>query len=242
MFMGNFQRFGLSHGIVLLLLLLGSAWILRTRKPQIAQAQRYGICGGLILQILIFHSYYLLRAEYDLARYLPFHLCALSAVMMALTLLIDRPWLRQITIYWAPFAALIAILLPDIGNSDNFPSFRFLEFFVSHLLICWGAVWLLANHRFRWTIKTVAIAYAALAVTQLPIALVNRLFAANYMYMLHKPNGGQMDFLGPEPYHFGFLVLLVLLVFILEMLVFRLMQYGLRRSRRIASVDQADSE
>jgi hypothetical integral membrane protein (TIGR02206 family) len=223
--MGNFQRFGLSHGIVLLLLLLGSAWILQTRKPQIAEAQRYGIGYGLILQILIFHSYYLLRSQYDLARYLPFHLCALSAVMMALALLMNRPWLRQITIYWAPFAALIAIMLPDIGNSDNFPSFRFLEFFMSHLLICWGAVWLLANHQFNWTIKTVAIAFTALLATLLPIALANRLFAANYMYMLHKPNGGQMDFLGPEPHHFGFLVLLVLLVFGLEMLVFRLVQY-----------------
>ncbi|NJM48760.1 MAG: TIGR02206 family membrane protein [Alkalinema sp. RU_4_3] len=222
--MGDFQRFGLSHGIVLLLLLWGSAWILRTRRASLAQIQRYSIGGGLILQILIFHSYYLIRGEYDLARYLPFHLCALSAVMMAMALLIDRPWLRQITIYWAPFAALIAILLPDIGASDNFPSFRFLEFFVSHALICWGAVWLLANHRFKWTIKTALFAYGSLFATLPPIALVNRLFSANYLYMLRKPNGGQMDFLGPEPYHFGYLLLLVMLVFWVEMLVFRLVQ------------------
>jgi hypothetical integral membrane protein (TIGR02206 family) len=218
----EFHLFGLSHRIVLCLLILGAAGILWTRSFRLAQIQRYGIGAGLLMHVVIFNGYHVINGSYELARYLPFHLCSLSAVMTILTLWLDRPWLRQLTIYWAPIAALMAILLPDIGANENFPTFRFIEFFASHLLICWGAAWLLANRQFEWTLKTVAIAYGALVATLPVIALINRAVQGNYLYMMQKPAGGQMDFLGTH--HFGPLVLLVLLVFWLEMVLFGLVQ------------------
>jgi hypothetical integral membrane protein (TIGR02206 family) len=220
--MGEFHLFGLSHWIVLGLLMLGSAWIWWTRSWQLAQIQRYGICGGLLLHLVIFNGYHIMNGSYELARYLPFHLCSLSTVMTILTLWFDHPFLRQLTIYWAPIAALMAILLPDIGTNENFPTFRFIEFFASHMLICWGAAWLLTNRQFQWTWQTVAIAYSTLAATLPVIALINRAVQGNYLYMMQKPIGGQMDFLGTN--HFGPLVLLVLLVFCLEMVLFGFVQ------------------
>jgi hypothetical integral membrane protein (TIGR02206 family) len=220
--MGEFRLFGLSHGIVLFVLIAGAVWIFRTRRFEMVRIQRYGIFVGLLLHLIIFNGYHVINDSYELARYLPFHLCSLSAVMTILTLWFDRPFLRQLTIYWAPIAAFIAILLPDIGASDNFPTFRFIEFFTSHTLICWGTAWLLANRQFLWTLKSVAIAYGSLVAMLPVIALVNRAFQGNYLYMMQKPNGGQMDFLGAH--HFGPLVLLVLGVFGLEMLIFRYLQ------------------
>jgi hypothetical integral membrane protein (TIGR02206 family) len=225
---GEFHRFGLSHGIVLGLLVFGSASIMWTRSLKFAQIQRYGIGGALLLHIVMFNGYHLIHGSYNLAQHLPFHLCSLSAIMTLLTLWFDRPLLRQLTIYWAPIAAFVAILLPDIGTNENFPTFRFIEFFTSHLLICWGAAWLLANRPFQWTLKTVAIAYASLVATLPIIALINRAVKGNYLYMMQKPNGGQMDFLGAN--HFGPLVLLVLLVFCLEMVLFGFVQ---RRGRKV---------
>jgi hypothetical integral membrane protein (TIGR02206 family) len=220
--MGEFHVFGLSHRIILCLLILGSAWIWWTRSLQLVQIQRYGICGALLLHLVIFNGYHIMNGSYDLARYLPFHLCSLSAVMTILTLWFDRPWLRQLTIYWAPIAAFMAILLPDIGANENFPTFRFIEFFTSHVLICWGAAWLLANRQFQWTLQTVAIAYSTLAATLPVIMLINHAVKGNYLYIMQKPNGGQMDFLGTN--HFGPLVFLVLLVFCFEMVLFGFVQ------------------
>lgn len=220
--MGEFYRFGLSHGMVLGLLGLGAAWIVGTRSVKLAKIQRYAIAGGLLLHLIMFNGYHVIHRSYELHNHLPLHLCSLSAVMMMVTLWFDRPLLRQLTIYWAPIAALMAILLPDIGTSDNFPAFRFIEFFTSHVLICWGAVWLLVNRQFQWTLKTVAIAYGALVALLPAIGLVNRAVQGNYLYMMRKPVGGQMDFLGSS--HFGPLVALVLLVFWVEMVLFGLVQ------------------
>jgi hypothetical integral membrane protein (TIGR02206 family) len=225
--LGTFKLFGISHLVVLGIMFLGAGWISMTQSPTLARRQRQGIAAGLGLQILLFHAYHLISGRYDLARYLPFHLCSLSAVMVLLSLVINRPVLANITIYWAPIAALITVVLPDVGPQENFPTFRFLEFFSSHVLIVWGCVWMLTRLPLQLTWRSMAVAYGTLFAGLPAVWLINRLTQGNYMYMHQKPPGGQMDFLGPAPSHFVGLIALVLGVFILEMWGFKWLQHKL---------------
>ena len=132
------------------------------------------IGGGLVTHIIIFHSYYLLIGQYDLTGLLPFHLCSLSTILVAISLLTQNKKLSTIAVYWAPVAALLAIILPDMASNQSLFSFRFLEFFVSHILIVAGSFWLLYKQNLKFTWQTSLKSYLILVGTLPPIYLINR--------------------------------------------------------------------
>lgn len=219
-FSNPFVLFWGSHLLVISLLLVLFSWIWLSKSPNVINFQRLLVGVGLFTHMVIFHSYYLAINQYNIAGFLPFHLCSLSAILVAVALLTQNKKLSTIAIYWAPVAALLAIILPDIGSDQNLLSFRFLEFFTSHILILVGSFWLLFNQEIKLTLRTCLMSYGILVSTLPLIYLINRLTKGNYMYMINKPSGGQMNFLPTEPYHFLGLMILVLLVFLGELVVF----------------------
>ncbi len=218
--LNTFTLFGALHLLIIALLFILVSWITLSRSQKIINLQRLLVGGGLVAHIIIFHSYYLLIGQYDLARFLPFHLCSLSAILIAISLLTRNKKISTIAVYWAPVAALLAILLPDMASNQSLFSFRFLEFFVSHILIAAGSFWLLCNQNLKFNWQTSLQSYLFLVGTLPPIYLINRWVDGNYMYMMNTPSGGQMNFLPTEPYHFLGLMVLVLLVFLGEMVAF----------------------
>ena len=226
MFNDNFTLFGVSHLIILVILLLGSFFtvlVLPKLSTTIQQIFQKFLIVGCIAQILTFNLWHIVHNSFDIARLLPFHLCSFSVYLIPVALLFRRDWLLKLIIFWSPISALIAIILPDMSRSDGFGSFRFLEFFWSHILIVWASLFIISTLKPKIKYRDLWISCAILVVSLIPVSLINWLSGGNYMYLVSRPSGGQMNFLPSEPYHIIGLMILVNLVFHLEFAIAKLL-------------------
>jgi uncharacterized membrane protein YwaF len=57
---------------------------------------------------------------------------------------------------------------------------------------------------------------------------INLFTKGNYLYLINKPIGGQMNFLPKEPYHILGLIVLTIVVFHLEFIVIKWIKPKLR--------------
>jgi hypothetical integral membrane protein (TIGR02206 family) len=223
--MQDFSIFGLPHILVLFTLIAGSILIFfwLTRTEHLTQ-NTFGklISFGLIGQLIFFYAGHFWFRSFDPALHLPLHLCSLSAYLVILAILSKNQWLYKVVLFWSPISALLAILLPDMGASENFPSFRFIEFFWSHLLIVWGCVYILMICKPKLRYRDIWITFGGLIAILPIIKLLNSVFQSNYMYLERRANGGQMGFLPSEPWHVLGLIAMFCVVFHLEFLLYKL--------------------
>jgi hypothetical integral membrane protein (TIGR02206 family) len=219
-----FTIFGLSH-IVVIVITLFFSWLtffqFRLKDQTKVQINLF-LAILLGLQIIVFNSWHIFYQDFDLTRFLPFHLCTISAYISVLALILNKDWLYKLQFFWSPVAAAIALLLPEMGADENFPNFRFIEFFWSHSLIVIIAFWIIFSGKLKikyidvWTYFGSLVAFAFGV-----IFWINKKLSANYMYLMNKPNGGQMDFLPSEPYHVFGLLGIFLLVFHLQFFIWK---------------------
>jgi hypothetical integral membrane protein (TIGR02206 family) len=221
---GSFSIFGPTHLAVLGFLLIGILliWFFLPKLGSPTQnLVRKTILGGLIVQFIVFHSWHLYLQDYDITRFLPFHLCTISVALLIYTLVFNNKFINKLVLFWSPVSAFLAIVLPDMNASENFPSFRFLEFFVSHVLIIWAVIYIFRIQKLVVSFKDFVISCLTLIAILPFIYLLNLTIDSNYMYLMNKPSGGQMDFLPNEPWYIPATLGIVFGVFFLEYLVYR---------------------
>ena len=225
--MSEFGLFGLSHLLVLELLVIGS-FLIFTLLPKLKTLYQRNVglllAIGLLGQILYFYGGHYIQRSFDPALHVPLHLCSLSAYLVIFALLLNRPWLNKLVLFWSPVSALVATVLPDMGKSENFPSFRFIEFFWSHLLIVWGCVYILRTFKSKINYRDIWITFGFLVLTLPLIKFLNSIFQSNYMYLEKRASGGQMSFLPAEPWHIAGLLLIFIVVFHLEFCFYQFVQ------------------
>ncbi len=221
---GDFRIFGSSHLAVLGLLFLFSLaiWFWLSKCPSRFQKYlKFALIGGLILQLLAFNSWHFLHQTFDITRFLPFHLCTISVYLIIYTLRFNNNFVNKLVLFWSPISAFVAITLPDMSANENFPSFRFVEFFGSHLLIIWSCVYILGVVKPKIEFKDCLISFACL-ISVLPLVWgINYIFKSNYMYLMSRPAGGQTNFLTNEPWHVLGLIVIFGIVFFVEYLFYK---------------------
>lgn len=216
---GDFKVFGNSHLAVLGLLIAGIIiiWYWLPRQTIVMHKSfRLMLIVGLILQLLAFNSWHLYFGTFDATRFLPFHLCTISVYLIIFALVTNNNFVNKLVLFWSPVSAFVAIALPDMSASENFPSFRFIEFFGSHLLIIWACVYILRIVKPQIAFRDCVISFACLIGTLPVVLVINLLLKSNYMYLMSRPAGGQMDFLPGEPWHVAGLIIIFAVVFVLE--------------------------
>jgi hypothetical integral membrane protein (TIGR02206 family) len=146
-----FTLFGLSHLIVIIITVALS--ILTYFQFKLTEQNKIKVnlflAALLGLQIIVFNSWHIIHQDFDLTRFLPFHLCTISAYISVLALILNKDWLYKLQFFWSPVAAAIALLLPEMGADENFPNFRFIEFFWSHSLIVIIAFWIIFSGKLK---------------------------------------------------------------------------------------------
>jgi hypothetical integral membrane protein (TIGR02206 family) len=219
-----FTIFGLSHLIIIFVTIFFS-WItffqIKLGEQNKSKLNLFLACL-LGLQIIVFNSWHIFHQDFDLTRFLPFHLCTISAYISVLALISNKDWLYKLQFFWSPVAAAVALLLPEMGANENFPNFRFIEFFWSHSLIVIIAFWIIFSGRLKLKYIDIWIYFVSLVAFAFGIVFwINQYFGANYMYLMKKVSGGNMDFLAHEPYHVFGLLGIFLLVFHLQFFVWK---------------------
>lgn len=221
----EFIIFGPLHQLVFLTLIIGLILVFIFRSNKYT---RYILASVLIAQIIAFNVKHISSGTYSIQNYLPLHLCTLSAIIAPIALLTKNKIFNILLLFWGLIPALLAIVLPDMNRLENYTTFRFWEFFVSHVFIVLSTIYIAihSNHNFALkkfeTWKQVIISYFTLCLYAISIVIpINYLLGSNYLYLAGKASNG-MGFLPDGALYLPAMFGMALLVFIIEAVIYSL--------------------
>ena len=167
----------------------------------------------IVVAELSWQPYTLSNHVWSVAASLPVQLCDVGGFVAAAALLWRQLLLVEVAYFWGLGGTLQALLTPDLR--DHFPSFPYLQFYVTHDLVILAALFLVIGLGLQprpgavRQIFLLTLAFAAL------VGSIDLATGGNYMYLRQVPlSGTLLSFMGPWPWYIaaGAVVTLVVLV------------------------------
>ena len=169
------------------------------------------IAFGIVVSELSWQPYVLANHSWSAAFSLPVQLCDVGGFVAAVALIWRQALLIEITYFWGLGGTLQALLTPDLR--DHFPSFPYLQFYVTHDLVVLAALFLVIGLGLPprpGAVRRIFLLTLAFAAV---IALIDLLTGGNYLYLRQVPaQGSLLSVMGPWPWYIGVGVLLTLIV------------------------------
>ncbi|MFC7372911.1 TIGR02206 family membrane protein [Fictibacillus iocasae] len=223
-----FYLFSTSHLIamaVVLVIILSLIPLRMKLTGSVDKVFRYTLALLLILCEVSYHGWALYNGDWRIAQHLPLQLCSLSILTSSILLLTNNMKLFPF-VYFAGFVgASQAMITPELEAA--FPHYRFYDYFVAHGAIMIAAMYYVIVKRVRIRLVSLFKTFAFINVYALFVYIVNVMTGANYMFLMRKPeNGNIMDFLGPHPWY---ILSLEAVAFVLCLMAY----YPIRRSESL---------
>jgi hypothetical integral membrane protein (TIGR02206 family) len=196
--MPPFRPFGSDH-LAVLAFVLGGVILLVLNARGLRQAGddrifRYSLGASLVASEVVAFLYYL--REGILA--LPLQLCDLAVFLMAWALAGRSRTVRELAFFWGLAGSSQAVLTPDLQL--GFPSFSWIQFFLMHGGVVFGAVYLAARGLLQVTALSVGRIWLITNLYAAAAGLVNWRFGMNLGYLAAKPaQPSLLDYFGPWP-------------------------------------------
>jgi len=165
------------------------------------------------------------RVEHDL----PLQLTDAVSAVAVVALWSPRWLLVELLYFWSLTASVQAVLTPDLGVGQSFPSVYYFTYFSYHVGAIAGACFLVFGCRLYprpgalWRVIALTLAFTALA------GAGDRITGGNYMYLREKPaHNSLLDLMGPWPWY----ILSTTALAIVMLLAVQLLTNRLRRLER----------
>ena len=198
----DFEPFGTSHLVVLVLLVVGSvALVALGRRQTEQQGRRFDRALGVV-----FAAAFVLALLHKLFRRatvaeLPLQLSDVAEMTAAYALWSGAQWAFSLTYFWGFVLGAQALITPDLSAPD-FPDPEFLGFFFLHLMLVWAAIRLTWGRRRRPTWRSYRFALLATVVWAAAAMSVNAATDTNFGFLNRKPAAGSiLDYMGPWPFY-----------------------------------------
>jgi hypothetical integral membrane protein (TIGR02206 family) len=168
---------------------------------------------AIVVAELSWQPYVLADDAWSVAASLPVQLCDLGGFVAAAALLWRQLLLVEVAYFWGLGGTLQAVLTPDL--KDHFPSFPYLQFYVTHDLVILAALFLVIGLGLQpraGAVRRIFLLTVAFAVL---VGLIDLATGGNYMYLRRVPASGTLlSVMGPWPWYIvtGAVVTLVVLV------------------------------
>ena len=180
----------------------------------------------LVIAELSWQPYVLAHHAWSAGASLPVQLCDVGGFVAAAALLWRRLLLVEIAYFWGVGGTLQAVLTPDLGD-QHFPSFPYLQFYVTHDLVILAALFLvigLALYPRPGAVRRIFLLTVAFAVL---VGLIDLATGGNYMYLRQVPGSGSLlNLMGPWPWYIAAGAVLTLVVLAILNAPFRLSRLG----------------
>jgi hypothetical integral membrane protein (TIGR02206 family) len=165
---------------------------------------RDGVAGALAVIIVVaelsWQPYLLLQGRWSPAIALPVQLCDVGGFVAAAALWWRKPLLVEVAYFWGLGGTLQALLTPDLG--DHFPSFPYLQFYVTHAAVVLAGLYLVIGLRLQPRAGAVPRIFFLTLGFAAAVALVDVVTGGNYLYLRHIPPGGSLlNLMGPWPWY-----------------------------------------
>jgi hypothetical integral membrane protein (TIGR02206 family) len=180
----------------------------------------------LVIAELSWQPYVIANHAWSVGASLPIQLCDVGGFVAAAALLGRQLLLVEVAYFWGLGGTLQALLTPDLGDK-HFPSFPYLQFYVTHDLVILAALFLvigLALYPRPGAVRRIFVLTLAFAVL---VGLFDLLTGGNYMYLRQVPaSGSLLNLMGPWPWYIAAGAVLTLAVLTILNAPFRLSRLG----------------
>ncbi len=216
--MKTFEVFSNTHFLAIVIIIFFNFFIyfLFKKKYSFQKDKYFRITLGIILLLaeLSLILWYIFTSQFDMGISLPFHLCRLANIFIAVMLFLDSRKLYKIMYFIGLGASLPALITPDLPY--NFPHFGYIKFFIGHGGMLTAVLYMTAIKKYRPDFKSVIKTFIYLNVAIPFIALINIITGGNYFYLSHKPSGfSLMNFLNEWPWYILNIEIIVFIIFII---------------------------
>jgi hypothetical integral membrane protein (TIGR02206 family) len=158
------------------------------------------VAVALVVAELSWQPYTLATHTWSVAASLPVQLCDVAAFVAAAALFWRRLLLVEVAYFWGLGGTLQALLTPDL--KEHFPSFPYLQFYVTHELVILAALFLVAGLALqprRGAVRRIFLLTVGFAIV---VGLIDLVTGGNYMYLRQVPvSGSLLDLMGPWPWY-----------------------------------------
>ncbi|MFJ8527621.1 TIGR02206 family membrane protein [Bacillus sp. NPDC094106] len=199
-----FVPYSKQHVIILLIIGVG-IYCLYQYQDLLRQEQwnvmiRYTIAFLFIGSEIGLDVWQIKAGIFQLSTSLPFELCTISLLLATIMIVTKSYKLYEIVFFTGIIGASQAILTPNLQYA--FPHFRFIEFFIAHILLIWAPLFMTWVEGYRPTFQSIKRTMLFLNILVPIVSFVNYKTGGNYMFLAHKPETASLlDLLGPHPYY-----------------------------------------
>jgi hypothetical integral membrane protein (TIGR02206 family) len=180
------------------------------------------IAVSLVVAELSWQPYVLANQTWSLGASLPVQLCDVGGFVAAAALLWRRLLLVEVAYFWGLGGTLQAVLTPDL-RGQHFPSFPYLQFYVTHDLVILAALFLVIGLGLQPRPGAVRRIFLLTLAFALLVGVIDLVTSGNYMYLRQVPaSGSLLDLMGPWPWYIAAGAVLTLLVLVILDAPFRL--------------------
>ena len=202
----TFDTFDMVHIIVLLITIAISVFVVwnRSKLKDLEKKEiiAYSFAGFLLFLDI---SFYVWKAVNGQQRHfpVPMHLCSWATYLVALSLILRKDFLFQVSIYYGITGGLLSLLVPDFGGY-SFDHMRFYQFFLLHFMILIGPIIQYYMFDLKLKYKYIYITLAMMWVQAGIAFIINTVFESIYnvdynMMFVIEPPVPLPGFLGVSP-------------------------------------------
>lgn len=180
----NFIVFGRIHLFILFIALLGIFIMFRNKSENRKLELFMGYI--LVLQQVSLYVWYF-TSNYNLLKEgLPFYHCRVAIIFIALGLILNKEKIMKIGSYLGIFGSILALLFPVL-DPFSFPHITQFSFFIGHLFLLWGSVYLLFIKSVGMTELDFKRSLTFINVYHFSMLILNKILKSNYAYMAASP-------------------------------------------------------
>ena len=154
----------------------------------------------IVIAELSWQPYTLATHVWSVGASLPVQLCDVGGFVAAAALLWRQLLLVEVAYFWGLGGTLQALLTPDL--KDHFPSFPYLQFYVTHDMVILAALLLVVGLGLlprRGAVRRIFVLTLAFAAL---VGLIDLVTGGNYMYLRAVPvSGSLLNLMGPWPWY-----------------------------------------
>jgi len=226
-----FKTFSAIHLITLLfIVMLSIALLLIIRNKSERDKRKFSIILGFIALFLQL-SYYIwlfVNNNFFLKESLPLNICSVSLILTFFLFITRNRYVFFVLYFWGILGSSYALIFPNI--IQNFPHFRFIEYFLAHWIILFSVMYFVFIEKYLITIKDFLISYIITLSYLALVFIINVALKSNYLYLIKKPHFSSFyDFLGN--YYRLELLLGILILFIILYIPFILPKIYMRNRK-----------
>lgn len=226
----KFVPLGLSHILILTLSTLISYIIINHKEEK----RRYEIFIGvvLIIQQLFLYMWYITNNYDILTKGLPLYHCRIAILSLSIGLIFNKIKYMKLGAYWGIVGATIALVIPADVDPFLFPHITTVSFFVGHMFLLWGSIYVLYVKKVEITKRDLKKILSFTNIYCIFIYIFNYITNSNYGFMNSSPIP-----IGNNLNHFMYGTIVILISNIVINIIYIVLNITIKEKEELVLVD-----